>query len=209
MQPSNSDFPTLLQLATLVFWLACVAVGVVGSAWHTSFMNTVPPLSVKQLTIAVSTDIPLTPDASPSPANPAVAPVALPPAPPALTTPSPAIDLAAPMPIVNIAAPSTVHIAVGLHPASAAALVHHLVLGQGEAQFIRLTYPEEAQLSDEEGSVGVQFTQGDDGHVSEAHLARPSRWPILNEAALKAVRQSPFPPGQPGSYDISFEFKLQ
>src|SRR5271163_3524601 len=211
MKSTDPDFPTMTQLATFSIWLLCAAVGMVGA-----FVPTIadrPAFSApKELTIDVSTDVPSvpnTPDIVATPRAPADRQPSLPPAAPAMAAPSPEIAFAIPAPgavrpVPVVATP----IAPPRTPAPTSA-IHHLVLGQGEAQYIKLDYPEEAQLNGEEGSVGVQFTQDDAGHVTDAHLPRPSRWPLLNNAALKAVRQTAFPPGQPGTYDIPFEFKLQ
>jgi protein TonB len=210
MEPTDSDFPSMMQLVTFTIWMLCAAVSIVGAIWRFQPISAdrAAAIPLKQLSIDVSIDPPSasnSTDAEPASLAPTESrpPPPTPPAAPAVAESSPGIAFAIPAAIVARAE-------IPVTPARVApAVVHHLVLGQGEAQYIKLDYPEEAQLHGEEGSVGVQFAQDNDGHVTEAHLAHPSRWPILNAAALKAVRQTAFPPGQSGVYDIPFEFKLQ
>ncbi|HEX4123803.1 MAG TPA: energy transducer TonB [Tepidisphaeraceae bacterium] len=225
---SPDDFPTMTQLATLTIWVFFASVGVIGVIWQNPLFHAdraAPPAT--PMTIDVTTQAPSPPDAGPSlsirqpaPADPQPA---LPAAPPAVAAPAPDIAFAIPTPDVpRIVAPAVAapiaRPAPAVHPTAnarptgpppAPAAVHRLVLGQGEGQYIQISYPEEAQIAGEEGTVDVQFTQDDAGHVIEAHLATPSRWPILNAAALRAIRQTRFPPGHADTHLISIEFKLQ
>lgn len=222
------DFPTMTQLATLMVWVFFVAVGVIGVIWQNPLLHAdraVPPPT--PMTIDVSTQMPSSPDAGPADSTPQPDPPdpqpALPPAPPAVAEPSPAIAFALPTANVpRIVAPAVavptapparaVHPAVNSHPTgptAAPAAPHRLVLGQGEGQYIKLVYPEEAQIAGEEGTVEVQFTQDNAGQVTEAHLATACRWPILNQAALHAIRETNFPKGLADTHVITIEFRFQ
>ncbi len=56
-------------------------------------------------------------------------------------------------------------------------------------------YPPEARRRNQEGTVMIAFTVDADGSVIGARVARPSPWPLLNEAAVHAVRRWHFPAG--------------
>ncbi len=56
-------------------------------------------------------------------------------------------------------------------------------------------YPEEARRRNQEGSVTVAFTVGADGSVISARVERPSRWPLLDAAAVRGIRRWRFPAG--------------
>lgn len=56
-------------------------------------------------------------------------------------------------------------------------------------------YPEEARRRNQEGSVTVTFTVGADGSVVSARIERPSRWPLLDDAAVRGIRCWRFPAG--------------
>jgi TonB family protein len=233
----DRDFPTMIQLATFTIWLVFAAVGIVGAILRSKPVHSGSPAIVKQLTIDVATaapDVPASADlAQPPPSSPPDPQPAMPPAPPTPPTvvpPAPDIAMAIPMPIAarpaapappappQPIAPAPVRPAHAAPSVSAAptallgpATVRHLALGQGEGQYIKqnLEYPDEAHLAGEEGVVGIQFTQDADGHVTEAHIIKPSQWPILNQAALRAVRKTVFPPGYPSQNDVTIGFKLE
>ncbi|HEX5790665.1 MAG TPA: energy transducer TonB [Luteolibacter sp.] len=57
-------------------------------------------------------------------------------------------------------------------------------------------YPPEARRRGQEGTVMIEFTIGESGRVTGASILKASPWPLLNAAALQAVRGWKFPPGQ-------------
>lgn len=62
------------------------------------------------------------------------------------------------------------------------------------ALIARLEYPEEAEKAGIEGRVVVTFIVDEAGAVQDAEVAEPAH-PLLDEAALAAVRATPFRPG--------------
>jgi len=68
-------------------------------------------------------------------------------------------------------------------------------------------YPREARLRKIEGVVMVRVSLSDDGIVADARLLPPRVDPILEGAALKAIRQWKFKPGIT-TLEVPIEFKL-
>jgi TonB family protein len=97
-------------------------------------------------------------------------------------------------------------------PRTAASGIQHLVYGQGAAVQPAPEYPLECVLAHEEGTVVIQFHIDDLGQIGDVRVTTPSRWPLLNQAAARSVRQTwSFPPGLPGApgyFDVSIEYKL-
>jgi protein TonB len=56
-------------------------------------------------------------------------------------------------------------------------------------------YPAAARRGGQTGTVVVEFTVDSNGRVIAAHAKSPSRWPLLNEEAVRTVRRWKFPPG--------------
>jgi TonB family protein len=55
----------------------------------------------------------------------------------------------------------------------------------------------------------VRLTVGENGRVLTAEALSPSPWPLLNEAALRAVRERwHFHSGPPRAYDVAIRFNL-
>lgn len=69
-------------------------------------------------------------------------------------------------------------------------------------------YPSGARSKGQTGTVLVEFVVGESGSVVSAHAKSPSPWPILNEAAVSAVRRWKFPPGSVVKYTRPIVFKL-
>jgi TonB family protein len=87
--------------------------------------------------------------------------------------------------------------------------VTHLTLGEGEGDQPLPDYPHDAITQRQEGAVGVRLTVAEDGRVTSASVIAPCRWPLLNQSALRAVRQHwRFQPGLQRQYDVSIEFQL-
>jgi protein TonB len=57
------------------------------------------------------------------------------------------------------------------------------------------SYPAEARRRNQQGTVIVAFTVAANGGVLSAQVERPSPWPLLNDAAVRAVRRWRFPAG--------------
>lgn len=70
-------------------------------------------------------------------------------------------------------------------------------------------YPAEARRRNQEGTVVVSFTVDANGSVIGARVATPSPWPLLNDAAVRAVRRWKFPAGPVMNLQQPVVFQLQ
>ena len=185
-----------MQVFTLVLWLACLAIGLLGlwfgptaSLPSPALPTTEPaPLQVEMLDMELA-PAPTLQAMQSSPIAPTEREARSPDIPPlpAVAAPSPALAFA--IPVEGAVRVVSSDRAAHGRPA-APARIEQLVFGQGStAGQPRPEYPPEAIADGESGVVGVQFTAGPDGRVVEAHVARPSRWPLLNEAAVRVIRQ--------------------
>ncbi|MGA8259844.1 MAG: energy transducer TonB [Arenicellales bacterium] len=73
-------------------------------------------------------------------------------------------------------------------------------------------YPQSARLRGQEGTVIVALILRRDGAIDDVHVAEPSRFPLLNRAALRTVRQldrfKPFPTDMHrGSWELTVPFQ--
>ena len=187
--------PTFLQVFTLVLWLTCLVVGLLGlwlqSPLPPKLVPTPPPEPPPVQAEVIDVDITREPvmaadDSAPPPDAIPDAPPESPPPLPAVAAPSPGLAFAVPVEgPVRIVSGSQ----AGGIPARAPAAVERLVYGTGSAgKQPAPDYPPSAVAGHQEGTVGIQFIVGRDGHVIEAHVAQPSPWPLLNQAALTVVR---------------------
>jgi len=205
--------PSLLAVLTLVLWLMALIIGVIGLLWdgisvpHPQAQAPPVPPVVAEL---------VTPDPEPPPPEPEPDPQQAPPdtlAPPEpaqlalAAAPSAAIAFAVPVdgPVRIVSAGRAGYVPQRV----AAAVVHHLVLGQGEGRQPPPEYPAQALLEEQEGVVVVRFTVGEDGRVITADLESPSRWPLLNQAALDVVRDRwRLLPGAIRTDDVRITFRI-
>ena len=217
----DDDTLSLVNAGTLAAWLGCLVVGVVGLRLPYRFVTVaateLPPAVVEHMQMAM-VDGPSMLDPSPSDAlaAPAAAPAQAsapdPPSPadaatfsaaPALVAaPDPAIAFVQPIPLVQKNPPRA-------GPSRGSTAVRHLRFGYGQGAQPDPEYPDAARHSLQQGVVHVSFTIGTDGSVTSAELAPGCRWPLLNQAALRVVRERwRFAPGPVRYCDISIEFKL-
>ncbi len=70
-------------------------------------------------------------------------------------------------------------------------------------------YPAQARAQHIEGKVGVQFLIQSDGRVENVRVTRSSGAPVLDEAAIQAVRHSAPLPFYGGAIDLSLAFHLR
>jgi len=214
----RTNEPGLLQVLTLVVWLTWAAIGVIGLLTSHAHPRPAqepnpPPLQAELVNVELTDEPPVeVAEAAPSP------PDALEPPPPeADVPPLPAVALPSPAIAFAVAVEGPVRI-VGAREANLATLttarpvVHQLAYGQDDAGQPRPDYPEEAQAAGQEGVVVIRFTVDANGRVVSAEVATPSPWPLLNQAALRTVRdQWHFPAGmfRPHDlYDKPFHFQL-
>jgi len=215
----------LLPSATLVLWLICLTVGLVGICWPPIFARGVPPLEpveVRMISVenalaeeplqAPQATVPQALDTHPQAAEPGPLPpdlAKLPPAPPMLAVaaaPTPQMAFAVPVKArpTEIKASTAPPVAAPTEPA-----VEHLTFGQAAGAQPAPDYPVEAALAGEQGAVKVRFDVNTDGQVLDAQVVSPCRWPLLNEAAARAIRETwQFPPGLKRAYDVSIVFQL-
>ncbi len=84
-----------------------------------------------------------------------------------------------------------------------------LTLGEGEGDQPPPAEPPEAVLDGEEGTVVVRMTVDEDGRVREAEAVVPSRWLLLNNAAVRTIRTTwRFRKGPVRIYEVSIEFVI-
>ena len=202
--------PGLLQVFTLVIWVVWLAIGLAGLLTSPPVPPPPPkppaPPTEAELIKVDLLDEPAPPTAvPPAGLQPATPDQSVPPL-PAVALPSPAIAFAlpteGPVRIVSAAQASGTRI-----PPSTA--VQRLTYGQGQGKQPAPEYPVEAQLEREEGLVGVRLAVGEDGSVTSATVFAPSRWPLLNQSAVRAVRERwRFPSGPRRLYEVFIRFHL-
>ena len=224
----------LMPAFTLVLWMMCVAVGVTGmaTAYPRPQRPIAPPaVNVVAAPVAVALAAAPAPQAMAPPLTDAIAPSADP-APSQPPQIEPAMAAAAPPDMIAVAtavaaptftvpvAPQVQNppIATTTAPAArtpgpvavAMPAPQRLVYGQGEGAQPAPLYPSEARIAHQQGTVVVRFTVAPDGHVSSAEVLVPCPWPLLNQAAVRAVRDTwSFSAGPIRVYDVSFEYQLR
>jgi periplasmic protein TonB len=194
----------LLPVFTLVVWMGCLVGGLIGF-WFSNH-DSVTPAKPPAIAAPEILNVDVIQDASPPdavPPQPVKTPADLPPVPaaPALPAPSPAIAFAQP---TNMPASPPVQMAA-IRPTN----VQQLTFGEGEGRQPAPDYPREAVVAQQEGVVVVLFTVDEDGRVTSAQASGPCPWPILNQAAVRAVRETwRFARGPVRTYEVSIEFQL-
>lgn len=222
-----------LDVTALVAWVVSFSVGLLGFALH--YPNPAkplvqpPPVEAQLLRVELTPERePLSlsvPDSKPLPPSP---PAALPDL-PAVATAEDLTPLAEPNPSVafslpvepasrtvertdaNLASVSPARSAntnasavAGISPA-----VESLVFGQGEGRQPAPRYPARARTAGQEGTVIVRFRVSEQGRVTEAAPAVGSPWPMLNDEAVRTVRESwRFRPGPVRVCDVAIRFEL-
>lgn len=216
---------SLAAVATLVLWLCCAGVGVMGIALSYPHPQPVkitpPPVQFEKLRVEL-TDAPLPPPDHSAP-------------PPDLSSPPPAAALAQPnlphpiavaelSPTDSFAVPveGPVRVVDAAHagitrnsaPSNAvvgpSAPVQTLVFGRGEGRQPAPNYPQHAKQLGQEGLVSVQFIVDETGRVISAEAAQSSPWPLLNEAAIRTVRERwRFATGAIRRFEVAIHFRLK
>lgn len=101
-------------------------------------------------------------------------------------------------------APAIIAPAIAAPPA-----VAHLTLGVGEGRQPPPEYPREALLARQEGNVVLRFQVDETGRVASIQVITPSRWPLLNQAATRAVHDTwHFSPGPVRIFEVPIQFQL-
>lgn len=222
-----------LAVFTLVVWLLCTSLGALGLLLP--YARPRPPAPPDEPVIAQSLPVELTAQPAPPPDLPPpsvdpLAPPPLPPPPDAMTPPpvTPAIAVAQPNPAIAFALPvegptrvvevkraeyvrpavTNTSVVTAAPPASAPP-AQTLTFGEGEGRQPAPEYPRLSARQGQEGVVLIRLTVGLDGGVMSAEVARASPWPLLNQAALKVVRDRwRFRGGPVRTYEVSIRFEL-
>jgi protein TonB len=204
----------------MIVWLGCLVVGVLGLALPyprpAAPPAAFPPVQAELLSVEVAPGIPVEPEPPPpasvsEPSRFEVPVVPEMPALPAVAEPSPAIAFALPVegPVRIVNARQANHSAARASAASAAPAPQTLVYGRGEGRQPAPDYPGQARRDGQEGTVVIRFTVGENGRVLAAEAVSVCPWPLLNNAALRAVRERwRFRPGQVRLYEVAIRFEL-
>lgn len=220
--PKTQDVSRFTPVLTLVLWLGCSAVAALGFAMPyvrpQAAKPQIEPTQVEMLNVELTHE-PL-PDLEPLPAN---TPTVLPP-PDALVPPQAPQAVAVALPSANIAFALPVEGPVRVvsaaqasysraespsAPAVAAPPVQKLAFGYGAAKQPAPEYPQVAQNSGQEGVVNVRFVVAENGRVTAAEAVAPSPWPLLNDAAVRSIRNRwRFPTGNLRAYEVAIRYVL-
>jgi protein TonB len=183
----------LLAVATMVVWCGCVVVGLIGLRWslkRAMAASSAAPVDTELLNVEAIRQRPA--ESSP--------PAAAPPDLAAVAAPSPAIAFAEPV-------DAPVHMVETPHVAPNSVI--QLTYGEGEGEQPAPEYPSEAVRAGQEGTVVVRMTVAEDGRVTQAQAISPSPWPVLNSAAVRAVRSTwRFRRGPVRIYEVSIQFQI-
>lgn len=206
---------------TLVLWAGCMTVGLLGFTLSYAAPRPLPakpkPMEAELLKVELTRD-PLPPDFNPP--SPAAAPVpaqpetvARPQVPQAIPVAEPAtvafaLPVEGPTRVVESSQAAFSREAAPAHAVSATP-AQTLTFGRGEGRQPAPEYPARARRDGQEGTVSVRLTVGESGRVLAVEAAPPSRWALLNEAALRAVRERwRFPAGKLRVYEVAIRFEL-
>ena len=221
---SNQSQIALTACGTMVLWGCCLAVGVTGLALPHQLPPPPPveppPIAATMLNVSIG-DVQASPAETPATPQQTVA-NDIPPPPETVAEPSsapPMQAVAAPSALIAFAVPTknagAVVSAAAAVPSqstgtAAGPAVQHLVYGQGEGQQPAPEYPREAALAGQQGTVIVRFIVGENGRVESAAVETACSSPILNDAAVRAVRDTwRFKPGPRRTFDVSIDYQLK
>lgn len=205
-----------LGVFTLVLWMGCVLIGGLGFVLryaHPRPPQAQPPaVKVEMLEVKLTEDTQPTLEASQN--TTVTDPLAQPqiPQPIPVAQPSPAIAFALPVtgPVQIVEAKHAAYSQPSAPAPAAASTPQRLTFGEGEGRQPAPNYPESARKQGQEGVVLVRFTVAEDGHVTTAQAVEPCRWHLLNEEAVRVIRQRwRFLPGQLRVYDVPIRFVLK
>lgn len=217
---------SILSVTTLMLWLLCLGVGLAGLLVPYSTREPsprpVPPLNAELLNVELTSDPVAVADETPAPLvkssePPPLLPTQIPPEAPALipvAEPAATVAFALPVEGPTRAAPAAHPVPAArsersASPSAPSLTVQTLAFGQGEGKQPAPDYPPRARRDGQEGTVVVRLSVGENGRVLGAEAAAPSPWPLLNEAAVTAVRQRwRFRSGALRLYEVAIRFEL-
>ena len=217
---------SLAAVATAAIWISCVAVGVIGivipyarpqppkeqgRAIEAEILNvqmTAEPMTVEDVAPAAPEALTPPPLAKPfaPPSAAALIPVAAP-------NPSIAFELPVVGPTRIVDAKDASHstpVTQSSENPVAQPTVTELTIGRGEGKQPQQVYPARAMNEGQEGTVRVEFTDGAEGRTLAAEIISQSPWPLLNDAALKTIRERwRFSPGSVRRYQVPIHFRIR
>ena len=209
-----------IPVLTFVIWSGCLLVGLAGTVF--AYARPMPPAQEPPPVTAEVLNVELM-AANPAPEPPTpnllepppLAPPTIPSAPPpmAVAAPSPeiafAVPIKAPARIVPAAEASFRNLDAPIVPTPAPLAARPLTFGQGEGKQPAPEYPRSALREGQEGVVTVRLSVDVDGRVLTAEAASPSPWPLLNDAAIRVVKNRwRFGPGIMRLYEVAIRFQI-
>ena len=222
----TEDPVSLLSVFTLVLWVGVLGVSAFGLVYSYArpqpLRPTPAPVQAEIIRVELTSE-PLPPLESasrlPDPLQPPPLPDQLqspPPAPSIAAVADPVAAIAFPMPIegpVRVVEPKQ---ATYVRPESTALAapapappIQALTYGRGEGRQPAPDYPPQAMRQGQEGTVTVRFSVGENGRVFSAEASSPSPWPLLNQAAVRVVRERwRFRAGAVRLYEVAIRFEL-
>jgi protein TonB len=211
----------MLSVVTAVLWMVFASAGIAGLRMQyqqpQTFQKVRAPITAERLNVNVVKSEPRgSPriEVAPKQALPEPKLVAAPPPPSLLPVADPKLSVPFPVAVKGpsrVVEPSkAVPSQRQATPAAAkSSEVEHLTFGEGEGDQPAPEYPREAKLAHQQGNVTVEMTIGENGDVTDTQVTSPCPWPILNQAALRAVRDTwHFEKGPVRYKDIEFVFEL-
>ena len=205
---------SLTQLTTFVVWVCCGAVGLFGFVLpyaHLAKAAQPEALTIEMLNVQLSAMPEIQPESGSS-GQPSSTAMVIPSAPQPMAVAEPSAAVAFAIPVENVARITDVRNAAYYQaPANqvAAPAVQQLTFGQGEGRQPAPDYPSRARREGQQGTVVVRLTVGETGSVLAAEAVTPSPWPLLNESAVRTIKNRwAFSGGRPRIYEIPIRFAL-
>lgn len=207
---------SLPALATLVGWTTVLTVGLLGLWLHyprPGVPAAAPFIQAELLQVKLTAAPPQNAAASretrPAPETQLSVPL-VPPL-PQMTAPQPAVAFVQPVPFpattALAAAPAS---GVATTATSDGAAVPELVWDHGDNRQPRPEYPRRAVLEGQQGTVQLRFRVDATGRVATVEITDPSPWPLLNQAAETAIRETwRFRPGRVRWFKVPIRFRLE
>jgi TonB family protein len=206
----KSEEVAITPVLTLVLWTVCAAVGLMG-IWI-PYGRPGPVVKAARPVEARVMNVNVVEGHSSPPVKARIAEVEQPPEPMRVAAPPAEVGMkevaVAPGPMAEVKRISPV-VAATAADAAPGPEVRPLTYGEGEGRQPPPEYPREAVLEREEGTVMVRFTVDEAGEVTGAQASGPCRFAVLNQAAVRAVRETwHFSHGAVRTFEVAIRFEL-
>lgn len=218
--PDRRELPATSVL-TLILWMGCLTVGWIGVvlpyARPVAPPKPPPPVKAEILQVELTNDPlpPVAPEPKLSLSHPP--PLTQPVAPPEvslMTTVAEPSGVAFALPVegpVVLVEPAKASFAAApaVEKPAPAPPVQILTYGQGEGRQPAPEYPARARREGQEGVVAIRFSVAEDGSVLAAEAVSPCPWKLLNDSAIRVVRERwRFSSGAMRLYEVAIRFQL-